>query len=86
MILYNKPSDSTWYPSPDVSELFMMIKSESSPNSYCEGGDFEPAINDMQGVGTFETESNFPYSKVNDYSKGANVDPILKVDNYYTGY
>ena len=64
----------------------MMIKSDTYPNSYCEGGDFEPAINDMQGVGTFETESNFPYSKVNDYNNKMDVDPVIAREHYYTGY
>lgn len=40
----------------------------------------------MTRVGTFETETNFPYTKVDSYKQDKSVKPKLDRSNYYLGY
>ena len=79
-ILYNKPDKKEWYPSPDVSELFMMINSVSGGNNYCSGGDFVPAVYDVSKSDTIETESNYPYEKYSEYNNSKTIAPKIAAD------
>lgn len=84
MMLYNKPDMKEWNPSPDVSELYIMIKSTS--NNYCSGGDFAYAINDINGLQSMETETNYPYSDHDKYKKGSTAELKIPPSSYYLGY
>ena len=42
--------------------MMNIYDSQTKDGNYCAGGDFVPAMNQALRDGTFELESNFPYS------------------------